>query len=484
MHILRAYRFELIIQPGKARLLRRFAGSCRWLWNEAIKEQQRRHALGEKFSSYIDMAKWLTAWRNAPASAWMAATPSHAQQQTLKRLEATYKRFFAKQGGYPSFKHYGENAGLRFPDPKQFAVDRENGRVKLPKLGWLRMRMSQQVVGKVRNITVTSEGDRWFASIQVEGSEIVPMPAQAPTLGIDLGITAFLATTSDQLIAPLKALAAGKKKLRRLQRHVSRKVKRSANRKKAVKRLGNWHRKIAHQREDWLHKLSTRVANEHQVIAVEDLKIRNMSATAKGTVEAPGKNVRAKAGLNRSIMDASWGNFVQQLTYKVEWRGGRVILVNPAYTSRTCRLCGFQSAANRQSQALFKCTSCGHNEHADVHAAKNILRLGIDVHEHTQQQQRLQSEATESINAVGLTVSACGGEVRPKRRASVDSAAPMKQEPTEATVDVLQQRQRSRNPRLSSRVGSQPYVATVSKVRSTQSTNEICTRSLESRSTT
>lgn len=337
---------------------------------------------------------------------------------------------------YPSFKRYGDDAGLRFPDPKQFAVDRENGRVKLPKLGWLRMRMSRPIVGELRNVSVTREGERWFASLQVEGEEIVPMPEQAPTLGIDLGITAFVATSSEKLVDPLKALASGQKKLRRLQRHISRKIKGSSNRRKAIKRLGNWHRKIARQREDWLHKLSTQIAQEHQVIAVEDLKVKNMSASAKGTADEPGKNVRAKAGLNRSILDASWGRFVEQLTYKVEWRGGRVILVNPAYTSRTCRVCAFESAENRKSQAVFECLSCGHNENADVHAAKNILRLGIEAQEHTQQQQLLQREAAESINAVGLAVSACGGVVRPKRRASVEAAAPMKQEPTEATVDA------------------------------------------------
>jgi putative transposase len=150
------------------------------------------------------------------------------------------------------------------------------------------------------------------------------------------------------------------------------------------------------------------------------------------TVEAPGKNVRAQAGLNRSIIDASWGRFVEQLTYKVEWRGGRVILVNPAYTSRACPMCGFQSAENRKTQALFSCVSCGHTETADAPAAKNILCLGIQAHD----QHLLQLEAAESINAVGLTVSACGGVVRPKRRANVKSAAPVKQEPTEATVDA------------------------------------------------
>lgn len=430
MHLLRAYRFELKLQPGKSRLLRRFAGSCRWLWNHAIEEQQRRHLAGDKFASYVDMAKWLTTWRNDPKTAWLAQTPVHAQQHTLKRLEAAYKRFFGKQGGYPAFKRYGDDAGLRFPDPKQFAVDRDNGRVKLPKLGWLRMRMSQPMVGKLCNITVTREGDRWYASIQVEGPEIMPMPGQAPTLGIDLGLAAFVATSGEEIIEPLQALAGGQKKLRRLQRNLSRKVKGSSNRRKAIKRLGNWHRRISRQREDWLHKLSTRIASEHQVIAVEDLKVKNMSASAKGTAEAPGKNVRAKAGLNRSILDASWGRFIEQLSYKVQWRGGRVILVNPAYTSRSCRLCGFESAENRKSQALFECLSCGHNENADVHAAKNILRLGGQAH----LQQRLQAEAAESINAVGLTVTACGGVERPRRRASADSAAPVKQEPAEATV--------------------------------------------------
>jgi len=432
MNSIRAYRFALVLQPAKARLLRRFSGSCRWVWNEAIREQQRRYAAGEKFSPYVAMAKWLTAWRNAPATGWLAETPVHPQQQALRRLEASYKRFFAKQGGYPSFKRYGDDAGLRFPDPKQCAVDRQNERIKLPKLGWLRMRMSREVEGVLRNVTVRREGDQWFASIQVEGAEIVPMPVQAPTLGIDLGLTVFAATSEGATVAPLRAMGDGQKKIRRLQRYVSRKVKGSANRKKAIKRLGNWHRKIARQREDWLHQLSTRIAGEHQVIAVEDLKVKNMSASAKGTAANPGRNVRQKAGLNRGILDASWARFMNQLTYKVEWRGGQVIAVNPAYTSRMCRICGHESAENRKTQAVFSCVACVHTENADVHAAKNILRMGTEAHEHAQQ--LLQREATESINAVGHTVSACGGVVRPKRRASVKSAAPLKQEPTDATV--------------------------------------------------
>ena len=206
-------------------------------------------------------------------------------------------------------------------------------------------------------------------------------------------------------------------------------------RKKAVNRLGNIHRRIAHQRADWLHKLTTDLADRHAVIAIEDLRIKNMSASATGTVDAPGRNVRQKAGLNRGILDAAWGEFARQLTYKAEWRGGRVILVNPAYTSRTCRICGHECAENRKTQSVFACLACGHTENADVHAAKNILAAGYAV--------------WEAGRASATLTDACGGAVRraaPERQVRAKRAAPrpegtlslwgIKQEPTEAVVQA------------------------------------------------
>lgn len=202
---------------------------------------------------------------------------------------------------------------------------------------------------------------------------------------------------------------------------MSRKKKGSANRKKAVNRLGNLHRRIAHQRSDWLHKLTTELADRHPVVALEDLAVKNMSASAKGAIEAPGKNVRQKAGLNRGILDAAWGEFGRQLTYKVQWRSGRVILVNPAYTSRTCRICGHESAENRKTQSVFACVACDHTENADIHAAKNILAAG------------------HAVWAAGLAsaisaADACGGDVSRAAVARPKRAAPAKQEPTEAKV--------------------------------------------------
>ncbi len=153
MSTLCAYRFALRCKPAQERQLARYAGQLRWLWNQALAEQQARRARGEKYASYVDMAKWLTTWRNAPATAWLAEGPVHPQQQVLRRLDEAYKRFFEAvragtaggrgRTGPPTFKRYGDNPSVRFLDPKQFSLDAANGRIQVPKLGWLRVRLSQ-----------------------------------------------------------------------------------------------------------------------------------------------------------------------------------------------------------------------------------------------------------------------------------------------------------------------------------------------------
>jgi putative transposase len=427
-----AYRFQLRARPAAERSLRRYAGMARQVWNRALAEQRARHARGEKYASYVDMAECLTAWRNEPTTAWLAEGPVHTQQQTLKRLDAAYQRFFAKTGGFPDFKRYGDEPGLRFPDAKQIELDQANGRVKLPKLGWMRMRQSRPVAGTLRNVSVTREGNKWFASIQVESGTTVEALGVPPTLGIDLGLTAFAATSEGELIAPLKAAANAKRKLKHAQRAVSRKKKGSANRKKAIVRVGNIHRRIAHQRADWLHKLTTDLADRHAVIAIEDLKVANMSASAKGTAEAPGKNARQKAALNRGILDAAWGEFARQLGYKTECRGGRTLRVDPAYTSQECRICYHVCAENRATQALLRCVACGHTEHADAHASHNILERGIALFEATLSAAGHAAWENERLGAKCPT--AHGGVVRRAASAWTKRAAPVKREPTKAMV--------------------------------------------------
>lgn len=209
-------------------------------------------------------------------------------------------------------------------------------------------------------------------------------------------------------------LAGQQQRLRRYQKSVSRKVKGSANRKKAVQRLGNLHRKIAAQRADWLHKLSAELANEHPVIAIEDLKVKAMTASSRGTIAKPGKNVKAKSGLNRSILDTAWSDFARQLGYKLQARGGALVRVPAAYTSQACSACGHIDKLNRASQARFKCVACGHAENADVNAAKNILAAGRAVWAQS-----------------NLAPAACGGAVSRRKTLRSRGAAAMKQEPSE-----------------------------------------------------
>ena len=411
---IRAFRFQLRPKPGTAHALRRFAGACRWVWNRAIGEQQRLRAAGEKFSGYAVMCRWLTVWRNDPDTAWLAETPVQAQQQTLKRLEASYRRFFEGQGGYPRFRGRGQDAGLRFPKASDCKLDTDNQRLKPPKLGWVRMRQSQSVEGEVRNWTLTQERGRWFVSIQVEQADVIPAAGLVPTLGIDFGVTLFAATTDGECVAPLNALKRQQKYLKRVQRSVSRKVKGSKNRRKAIDRLGRVHARIVAQRSDWLHKLTTRWANEHPVIAIEDLKVAAMSASAQGTATAPGKKLRQKAGLNRSILDQAWGEARRQLEYKTAARGGAVVPVDPAYTSQRCSACGHTARENRPTQARFACEACGHSENADLNAAKNILAAG---------------------HAVWVArPEACGAEVRRARPVRGRRAAARKQEPAEGSA--------------------------------------------------
>lgn len=418
---LKAFRFQLQPKPAQSRQLARWSGQLRWIWNHALAEQRARHARAEKYASYVDMAKWLTGWRHSEATAWLAEGPNHPQQQVLKRLDEAYQRFFKKTGGFPKFKKHGFDPGIRFPDPKQFELA-SNERIKLPKLGWIRLRLSRPVEGELRNISISKEGDRWYASIQARTAACLPAAGLQPTLGIDLGVAAFAATSAGLLVAPLNCLKRQQQRLRRYQRAVARKVKGSCNRKKSVKRLAALHRRIARQRSDWLHQLTTRLASEHAVIAIEDLKVKNMSASASGCAAEPGKQVKQKSGLNRSILDQAWGEFARQLGYKLAANGGELVEVNPAYSSRTCRLCQHESADNRKTQSLFACVACGHTEHADIHASKVILQRGVIAFQGRQEKQ----------TAAGHAVATCGLGCKTKGGAKLPAAARAKQEPTEA----------------------------------------------------
>lgn len=397
----KAYRYRLRTLPGaKERTLRRWEGCCRKVWNLALDRQQKNRAAGEKYTGFAGMCRWLTEWRSGEEYGFLREPPVHALQNVLRALDTAFQRFFTKEGGYPKFKRYGTPAGLRETDVTCFSVDSSNGRVKFPKVGWLRYRNSRQVEGTPRTVSLCRETEGWYLSVQVEtGLSAIPVPAVSAIGAADRGITHFLATDTGRLVAPRDAHKRSLLRLRRYQRAVARKIEAAkvaagipkgapfpkgfrlqpSNRvKKAQARVTRIHQKIARQRADFLHKLSTELSATHAVFCIEDLKVRAMSASARGDADTPGKNVRQKAGLNRSILDQGWSMWAGMLEYKLAWRGGQIIKVPAAYTSQTCAVCGHVHGQNRQGER-FLCRACGHADHADVNAAKNILAAGLAV---------------------------------------------------------------------------------------------------------
>lgn len=375
MQRLQAFKYELMPTGEQQRQMRRFAGSCRFVFNRALALQKERYEQGEKKLGYAGLCKLLTEWRNGPETPWLADAPVHPLQQTLKDLERAYANFFAKRADFPRFKKKGQSDSFRYPDPKQIKLDQGNSRIFLPKLGWLRYRNSREVLGTVKNVTVSQSCGKWFVSIQTEREVEQPIP-NGGAVGIDMGIARFATLSDGTFYAPLNSFKRHEDRLRKAQQAMSRKTKFSNNWKKAKARVQRIHFRIGNARRDYLHKATTTISQNHAMVCIEDLQVRNMSKSAAGTTEQPGKHVRAKSGLNKAILDQGWFEFRRQLDYKLAWAGGHLIVVPPQNTSRTCPACGHVSADNRQTQARFLCVECGFEENADLVGAINILRAG------------------------------------------------------------------------------------------------------------
>ena len=375
MQLRLAYKYELRPNGAQLRMLRCFAGHCRFVYNRALTLQQERHAQGEKHLSYAALCRMLTTWRHSADTWWLSDAPSQALQQKLKDLGRAYDNFFARRAASPRRKRRGRGDSFRYPAPEQIRLDQANGRIFLPKLGWLPYRNSREVLGTIRNVTVSRACDKWYVSIQTERDVELPLP-EGTDVGIDMGVVRFATLSDGTYHAPLNSFRKHEAALRKAQQSLSRKVKFSRNWHKARRRVQRLHRRIARARHDYLHKLSTTISKNHAFVCIEDLQVVHMSASARGTKEQPGTCVRAKSGLNKSILDQGWGEFFRQLDYKLARKGGHLVAVPPRDTSRTCPSCGHVAKENRRSQAAFQCVNCGFEAHADVVGAINILRAG------------------------------------------------------------------------------------------------------------
>lgn len=339
---------------------------------------------------YKELARLLTLWRASNEYGFLDESPVHTLQWSLKFLQQAIWEGLdpTNPKKFPGFRKKGIHNSLRFPDSKQihfdFAEKDDQGRsvlprVCLPKIGYLKMRKSRELEGTLRNASVTKSGKHWYVSFQTEQEIPDPVCKSKTAVGIDLGVVRFatIATEeTEQVIAPLEVKNL-ETKISWNQRKLSRKKTFSKKWKRQKLSIQKVYSKKASILKDFHHKLSTEISKNHPIVVMEDLKIANMTASAKGTLEDPGSNVHAKSGLNKAILRQGWYAFRLMVDYKLQWAGGKLILVNPRNTSKKCPECHTIDHDNRKTQAEFKCISCGYQANADLVASINILRAGL-----------------------------------------------------------------------------------------------------------
>ena len=372
MLIHKSFKFEIRPNGEQQRKIAQFCGCSRFVFNKALDWQKQAYEQDPiiKFS-YAKLTALLPQWKKE--FEWLKECHSQVLQQSLKDLESAYRNFFSKRANFPKFKKKGVKDSFRYP--QGIKLEQHNSRIYLPKIGWVRYRNSRDVVGEVKNVTVSQKYGRFFVSIQTEFEQVIPTH-QGGEIGIDMGVARFATLSNGEYFEPLNSFKKHQNALKKAQQSLSRKVKFSQNWLKQKAKIGKIHHKIRNARQDYLHKISTEICKNHAMIYVEDLQVLNMAKSAKGTTEAHGKNVKQKSGLNRAILDQSWAEFRRQLDYKSQWLGGFLLAVPPQNTSRTCPCCGNIDKANRPTQSAFTCVTCGYTENADVVGALNILARG------------------------------------------------------------------------------------------------------------
>ncbi|MDM1719944.1 RNA-guided endonuclease InsQ/TnpB family protein [Acinetobacter towneri] len=403
MKISQHCKFRLLPNQEQEILLNQAIGSARFVWNQILAKSFEMFAKDE-FIRYETIEKNLVPLKKIPEFSFLGDTYSACLQQKIRDLATAWKKFYnAKEQAKLKQKPFkpkkprffkladGSEVQLRPLMPRfkkksdgeqSFRLpfqdcDVVGDRVSLPKkTGWIKFKKSQEIVGKITSVTIKKICGLWYISFCTNREVEQPIHPSKSAIGIDLGVKKLITTSSGQVFDPINSFKANQVKLARLQRKLRKKTKFSQNWKKLNLKINKLHHHIANIRHDYLHKVTTTLSKNHAMIVVEDLKVANMSKSAKGSIEKKGKNVKAKSGLNKSILDQGLSMLVDMLEYKQLWRGGLLVKIDPRYTSQTCSSCGHVAKENRQTQAKFECVECGFSENADINASCNILAAG------------------------------------------------------------------------------------------------------------
>lgn len=353
-----AHKIALDPNVEQAVYFARACGTARFAWNWALSEWQRQYKEGGKPSEAALRKQLNTAKREQ--FPWMLEVTKVAPQQAIKNLGAAFKRFFEGKAKYPRFKKKGIHDSFRAENgPGTFAFDEK--RIKLPVVGWVKMREILRLEGKILSATVSRVADRWFVSVTVEVAHQVPAGENQAVGGVDLGVKALATMSDGGAVEGPKALRSNLKKLRRLSRSLSRKVKGSANRRKAKAKIARLHARISNIRKDGLHKLTTELVNRFAVIGIEDLNVKGMMANGK---------------LSRAVADMGFHEFRRQLDYKAAMAGTRIVVADRwSPSSKTCSDCGHVVPTLPLSVRDWVCPACGSVHDRDRNAAINLMNI-------------------------------------------------------------------------------------------------------------
>ena len=375
---------EFVVLPtsrAKARKMFQIAGACRYVWNHFREKnladyQAFRNGKEERpHTSYFSLGLEFTRLRHE--TDWLGKLPANPIKYTLKYFADALKQAVQGKKGFPKPRSRKRTApGFTLPGKENFRiknVDRKYSLLRITLVGWVRLTRKGGNPYKdsvPKQVVLRHDGHRWRAFVSYE-VEVEQRPDDGEFLGVDMNVRQI--ATSDGHFYFLPDLKKKEARRKRYQRRMARQVKGSNRRNDTRKKLAKVSRKIANIRKNWIHQTTKEIAGRCGTVIVEDLKVKNMTASARGTIENPGKNVKQKAGLNRAMLDTALGELRRNLEYKC----GRLIEVNPAYTSQTCSECRHMDKENRKTQARFRCVSCGFMSNADTNAAMNIRRLGM-----------------------------------------------------------------------------------------------------------